>query len=86
MSKTNVREEMTVGKDTNAGKIESRGRRVQQRIRWLVGLIDSVDMSLHKLQDTTLGSPPTSTSEVDTYHFQRFEVPNLPPHGTQHLV
>ena len=51
MSKTNVREEMTIGKDTNAGKIESRGRRVQQRIRWLVGLIDSVDMSLHKLQE-----------------------------------
>ena len=40
-----------IGKDTNAGKIESRGRRVQQRIRWLVGLIDSVDMSLLKLQE-----------------------------------
>ena len=31
------------------GKIEGRRRRGQQRMRWLVGITDSVDMSLSKL-------------------------------------
>ena len=33
------------------GKIEGRRRRGQQRIRWLNGIINSVDMSLSKLQE-----------------------------------
>ena len=33
------------------GKIESRRRRGQQRMKWLDGIIDLMDMSLSKLQE-----------------------------------
>ena len=33
------------------GKIESKTRREQQRMRWLDSIIDSKDMSLSKLQE-----------------------------------
>ena len=33
------------------GKIEGRKRREQQRMRWLDGTFDSMDMGLSKLQD-----------------------------------
>ena len=54
------------------GKIEGKRRREQQRVRWLDGITDSMDMNLRKLREVGNGKgslaccSPWGRKELDT--------------------
>ena len=76
------------------GKIEGGRRRGRQRMRWLDGITDSMDMSLSKLPDLMMdgeawhaGVHGVANNQFSSVQFSRSVVSDsLRPHGLQHTL
>ena len=55
------------------GEIEGRGRRGRQRMRWLDGISDSVDMSFSKLQEIVKDRESGALQSMGSQRFSNLE-------------
>ena len=79
-----------IWKDPDVGKVEGRRRRGQQRMRWLDGITDSMDMSLSKLRELMMDRglvccSPWSRKESDMTEWLNW-TEKFSELGTSHLV